>query len=200
MVAHFLHARWRGARVALLLGLVAGVMASCSLGGSQSPSATPTTSPGSARFVSSTFTTVIPPGWTDKTKDQAAVTSVNAGGTVLMLLYAPPTSAGLGNEHIDVSTVAQPVPDDQLGAYLSSAGQNGATNVSQSEPFDLDGNTGVFVTYDLKSSNAVPLEAQDMVVNHGGNTYDIVLNTAQADFAAQLPALQRVLSGWRWAS
>lgn len=126
--------------------------------------------------------------------------SVNAGGTVLMLLYAPPTAAGLGNEHIDVSTVAQPVPDDQLDTFLNSAGQNGATNLSQAEPFDLDGNTGVFVTYDLKSSNGVALEAQDMVVNHGGNTYDIVLNTAQADFTAQLPALQKVLSGWHWTS
>lgn len=114
-----------------------------------------------------------------------------------MLLYAP---AAHINEHIDVSTVAQPVPDDQLVMYLESAAQSGATNLSRAEPFDLNGNTGIFVTYDLKSTDGVALESQDMLVNHGVDTYEIVLNTAQTDFTAQLPALEKVLSAWRWTS
>jgi len=116
-----------------------------------------------------------------------------------MLLYAPVTAAAL-HEHIDVSTVAQPVPDDQLESYLESAAQNGATNLSRAQPFDLNGNTGIFITYDLNSSSGVPLESQDMLLNHGGETFEIVLNTAQTDFASQLPALEKVLSAWRWTS
>ena len=194
-----LPSRLRRALLALSIALPAGAMTSCSLGGSHSQPVQ-SQAPGKARFNADSFSVAIPAGWTDKTKDASAVSSVNAGGTVLMLLYAPPTPAGLNNEHIDVSTVAQPVPDDQLGTYLVSAGQNGATNLSRAEPFDLDGSTGIFITYDLKSSNAVLLEAQDMLVNHGGSTYDIVLNTAQPDFAAQLPALREVLSTWHWRS
>ena len=115
-----------------------------------------------------------------------------------MLLYAPATAAHIPNEHIDVSMVAQPVPDDQLEMFLESAAQNGATNLSRAQPFDLNGSTGIFITYDLKPSTGVALHEQDMLVNHGGTTYEIVLNTAQADFAVQAPALQRVLSMWRW--
>jgi hypothetical protein len=191
----------RRALVSLSIALPATALTSCSLGGSHpSPPASQSQAPGAPRFTADSFSVAFPAGWTDKTKDAAAVSSVNAGGTVLMLLYAPSTPAGLNNEHIDVSTVAQPVPDDQLETYLVSAGQNGATNLSRAEPFDLNGSTGIFITYDLKSSNAVVLEAQDMLVNHGGSTYDIVLNTAQTDFAAQLPALRGVLSTWHWKS
>ena len=38
-----------------------------------------------------------------------------------------------------------------------------------------------------------------MVVNQGGNTYDIVLNTASATFTQDVAALQSVLNGWKWS-
>jgi hypothetical protein len=37
-----------------------------------------------------------------------------------------------------------------------------------------------------------------MVVNHMGDTYDIVLNTSKYAFARQLPALKLVLESWKW--
>lgn len=173
----------------------------CSCGGTITPSPTPSPTPTPAvkRFAASGFTVVVPMGWTDRTGDQQLVTSVNAGGTIQMLLIAPQAHATVGNEHIDVTTTSQPVPDDQLATYLQSVGQNGATNLTQPEPFNLDGATGIFITYNLMSSNNVTLKSQDMIVNHGGSTYDIVLNTAGADFDAQVTALQQVLSTWRWS-
>ena len=183
-----------GAAGAVLLLLL------CSCGGTITPSATASATPAVKRFTASAFTTAMPPEWTDHTTDQQAVSSINAGGAVQMLLIAPPAHASVGNEHIDVTTTSQPVPDDQLAMYLQSVGQNGATNLTQPEPFDLDGATGIFITYGLTSSNGVALMAQDMLVNHGGVTYDIVLNTAKADFNTQLPALQQVLTSWHWTS
>ncbi|TME47099.1 MAG: hypothetical protein E6I55_06500 [Chloroflexi bacterium] len=191
--------RLRRAPLCATLVLLATAMTSCSPGGAPSSSATPSRlSPGAARFTASSFTTIIPDRWSDKTKDRSAIASVNAEGTVVMLLYAPATAAHIPNEHIDVSMVAQPVPDDALEMFLESAAQNGATNLSRAQPFDLNGSTGIFITYDLKPSTGVALHEQDMLVNHGGTTYEIVLNTAQPDFAVQAPALQRVLSMWRW--
>ncbi|MBV9101137.1 MAG: hypothetical protein JO198_08860 [Candidatus Dormibacteraeota bacterium] len=127
------------------------------------------------------------------------MTSVSVNGTVLMLLVPPASFAARASEHIDVSMVQQPVPSDQLSAYVQSVSQHGATNLSSVQAFNLDGATGLFVTYDL-SANGASNKAQDMVVDHNNNTYDIVLNTHAADFAAQLPALQEVLNSWRWAS
>jgi hypothetical protein len=39
-----------------------------------------------------------------------------------------------------------------------------------------------------------------MIVNHGGSTYDIILNTSQFAFAEQLAGLQAILAAWKWAA
>ena len=182
-------------RMTALALLCAGCSASTS-------TATPTArqaSPAAAAhtFKSTRFTITVPRGWRDATGDQHAVASVSASGQVLMLLVAKATTL---NEHIDVSVAAQPVPDDQLAGYLQSVAQSGATNLSQPRPFSVDGGTGLFITYNLMSTGGTLLQDQDMVVNHGGDTFDIVLNTAQADFARQMADVQSILSTWKWAS
>ena len=178
--------------------LMLTAMVAC--GGSSEPShtPTPTPSPSPNTFAGAKFSTVVPVGWTDKTGDQSAISSISAGGQVLMLLLA--TASPSLNEHIDVSLASQPVPQDQLAGYLQSVSHNGATNLSQPQSFSLDGDTGIFITYNLMSTGGTMLKDEDMVVNHGGDTYDIVLNTAQADFNLQLPALQMVLAKWKWKS
>ena len=123
--------------------------------------------------------------------------SVGAAGQVLMLLTATSTSF---NEHIDVSVAAQPVADDQLAGYLQSVAQSGATNLSAAQPFSLEDGTGIFITYNLTSTGGTLLKDQDMVINHNGDTFDIVLNTAAADFDAQVAALQGILESWKWTS
>lgn len=176
------------------------LLAAC---GASHPTPSPSaTASAAVVFHASGFTTSIPAGWADHTNDQTAIDQAGATGAVQLLLIA--TSSGSAtNEHIDVTTVAQPVPDDQLSSYLQSVAQNGATSVSTAQPFTLDGATGLFVTYTLSSTatpsaHAVTSKVQDMLINHGSQTYEIVLNTAQSDFAAQFPALQHVLSSWHW--
>lgn len=166
-----------------------------------SPSAAATETP-TARVQATGFTAAVPRGWSDRTSDQHAVDEAGVSGGLQALFMAPPNGT-VSNEHIDVTTVAQPVPDDQLAAYLESVAQNGATSVTSPQPFNLDGASGLFVTYNLTTSAAaqqIVLKVQDMLINHKGQTYEIVLNTAMANFDAQLPALQSVLSSWKWSS
>ncbi len=152
----------------------------------------PTPSAASRTFTGAGFSTDIPTGWNDETSNQSAVAALSGDGTVLMLLVAP------DGGHIDARTTPQPVPDDQLAQYLQSVSQDGATNLSQVTPVNLAGVSGVVITYDLTSTTGTTFRNEDMVVNQGGDTYDIVLNTAQADFTQDLAALQAVLNSWRW--
>lgn len=101
--------------------------------------------------------------------------------------------------HIDARTAPQPIPDDQLAQYLGSVSQSGATNLSTAEPIDIDGASGVMITYNLSPSAGVTVKNEDMVVNQGGDTYDIVLNTATANYTTDQAALQTVLNSWKWA-
>jgi hypothetical protein len=173
----------------LLLSGCGGPVATVTPSSSTSPASTL----GSTRaFNASGFSTVVPSGWTDETANRSAVASVSGSGSVLMLLVAP------NGGHIDARTAPQPIPDDQLARYLESVSQNGATGLSQPVPVDIDGVSGVVITYTLTSSSGVASKNEDMVVNRGGNTYDIVLNTAVADFTHDTTALQTVLNGWRW--
>jgi hypothetical protein len=159
-----------------------------------SSSAAPASGPGSAAraFTTSRFSTDIPSGWSDETANHSAVAAVSGSGTVLMLFVAP------DGGHVDARTAPQPIPDDQLAQYLESVTQNGATSLSQAVPINIDGVSGVVITYTLTSSSGVSSRNEDMVVNRGGDTYDIVLNTAAAAFTHDMAGLQTVLNGWRW--
>jgi hypothetical protein len=100
--------------------------------------------------------------------------------------------------HIDARTAPQPIPDDELAQYLGSVSQSGATNLSTAEPINLDGVSGVMITYNLSPSAGVTVKDEDMVINQGGDTYDIVLSTATGNFTADQGALQTVLNNWKW--
>lgn len=187
-------------RAAAGSALLATVIAACAGSPPATPNASASQSPaGGRRFTSADFSAAIPPGWADETTNRQAVTAVHVSGTLVMLLIAPASFTDRVNEHIDVSIAPQPVPSDQLGAYLQSVAQSGATGVSPVESFNVDGTSGLFVTYDLAAGTSTNM-AQDMVVNHGDNTYDIVLNTSTADFDQQLAALQQVIDTWSWRS
>jgi hypothetical protein len=177
------------AAAALLLTACGSPAATVTPSSSTSPSgATSASHP----FSAMAFTTVVPAGWTDETTNQSAVASVSGSGTVVMLLEA------IDGGHIDARTAPQPIADDQLAQYLESVSQSGATNLSTAEPVDIDGVSGVMITYNLSPSAGVTSKDEDMVVNQGGDTYDIVLNTAAASFTTDQVALQAVLNSWKW--
>lgn len=192
----------------LLAVLLTGVtVAGCGASGTgATPSArggraSPTPVPGTP-FVAKTFRTVIPPGWQNRLSDRAEAQKFNVNGQVAYLVEQSPPGTVQQNvndvtANINVVVLTQPVPDDQVPAYLSSVSNSGATNVSTPRSFTIDGATGQYVVYD-RDVQGTPGESQDMIVNHAGVTYDIILNTSQYAFRQQQPSLQDVLAAWRW--
>jgi hypothetical protein len=172
---------------ALLLSACGAPPATVTPSSSASAAVTPTAAP--TPFAGSAFRTNIPPGW----QTAAQSTSPGGGGTVLMTLVAPDQST------IVASTTAQPVADDQLALYLAGIRPAGATVVSQDEPVDVDGVSGVVMTYVGSNPGVTARENEVMVVNQAGNTYEITLSTLPANFSSDSPGLQEVLDSWSWA-
>jgi hypothetical protein len=186
------HALAAGACVATLLVTACGattvtVTPSSSTTASSSPKATP------QPFAGTGFRTDIPAGWQDQTANQGATAALGGSGTVLMLLVSP------DGGRIVARTTPQPVADDQLAQYLTSVTAPGAIDVRQAEPIDVDGVSGVVITFVATPTGATAQEDEEMVVNQAGNTYAIALSTAQAGFARDTAALQDVLNNWTWA-
>jgi hypothetical protein len=191
--------RTAGRRVAAA-GLLA-LLAACG-GGQASTTATRRATTTTSTVSTGRFEVALPAGWRNQTSNKTETARFSQNGTVLLLLESPPPGSPQPNvndvnANINVILAASPVPDDQLGAYLTSVSQGGATDLSQPQPFTLDGQTGLYITYHTNVSGT-PGESQDMVVNHGGDTYDIVLNTSKFAFPLQLPDLKLVLDSWRW--
>jgi hypothetical protein len=155
-----------------------------------STSATPAVQ--AAPFAGSGFRTDIPAGWQAQATNQSTTPSGSGGGTVLMILVAPDHGVLLAK------TTPQPVADDQLAPYLSSIIPAGAVDVSPAEPVDIDGVSGVLIT-DMSGTGAATQENEDMVVNQAGNTYEIALSAAPANFTTDSAGLQEVLNSWTWA-
>jgi hypothetical protein len=179
-----------GCVATVLLAACGSLVATVTPSSSASPAPSAGSTPGT--FKGTGFGTAIPAGWEDVTANLSAVAALSGSGTVLMLLLAP------DGGHMDTRTAPQPVPDDQLATYLVGAVAHGATVVSSVEPVNIDGASGVLITYGL-ATPAGPSRTEEMVVNWTGTTYDITLTTAQANFVQDRQALQGVLDGWTWS-
>lgn len=173
-----------------------------------SPSASPAspapTSPPPGTSVSAgTFSTVVPQGWTDTLGNPTEVQKLSTEGRVVYLVEQGPPGQAQPNvndvrANVNVVVLTQTVPDDQIISYLNSVVDSGATNLSQTQQLILDGATVEYITYD-RDIQGTPGESRDLMVNHGGSTYHIVLNTSQFAFNQQLDGLQEVLTAWRWS-
>ena len=186
--------------LAALCAAVSGCGASAASGGPAS--VTPSPAAGTA-FEAGSFRTVIPAGWQNTIASPTEVSKLSTDGHVLYLVEQAPPGTAQANvndvrANINVVSLNQPVPDDQVATYLASVTDSGATNLSSPQMVTLDGATGQFITYD-RDIQGTPGESRDMVVNHGGVSYHIVLNTSQHAFTEQLPAFQAVLGAWRWS-
>ncbi len=199
----------RACAVTILLVVACGSLSACgSPATSASVSSEPeTTSPSplsGTALVADGFSTIVPTGWTNKIGVAAEVQKFSANGKVEMLIEQGPPGQLQPNindvtANINVLVLSSPVPDDQVANYLQSVSSNGATNLSSTQSFTIDGATGQFLTYD-RDIQGTPGESQDMIINHGGGTYDIVLNTSQFAFSKQQSGIQAVLTAWRWRS
>ncbi len=188
--------------------LVCCVIPGCGSGGT-SPDASTASPRGSASpplgtvVSAGTFSTVVPPGWTNTISNAAEVQKLSTEGRVAYLVEQGPPGQAQPNvndvrANINVVLPTQMVPDDQIIPYLTSVSSTSATNLSPPQQFILDGATGHYVTYD-RDIQGTPGESRDLVVNHGATTYHIVLNTSQFAFNQQLAGLQAVLTAWKWS-
>ena len=186
------------------------LLAGCGSGSAPTPGPTrspATTSPSAVPgtpFSADTFTTVVPDAWNNKVNDSAEVQKFSANGRVEMLAEQGPPGQQQPNVNdvnavINVIKLTTPVPDNQIPTYLGSVVNSGATNLSQPQNFTVDGATGQYITYD-RDIQGTPDESQDMIVSHGGSTYDIVLVTSQYAFNEQRSGLDAVLAAWKWKS
>jgi hypothetical protein len=190
------HAQALGACAAiLLLSACGGTTATVTPSSSTSAGSTPTVAP--SPFAGTGFRTNIPPGWQDETTNPSAVAAASGAGIVLMILTAPDHGV------VVARTASTPVADDQLSQYLTSVIPPGSTSVSQPEPVDINGVSGVLVTFlsgvpAAGTPSGVAQEHEDMVVNQAGNTYEIALTAPQATFSLDSTGLQAILNGWTW--
>jgi hypothetical protein len=181
-----------GACVAVLLITACGeATVTVTPSSSASPGASPTATP--KAFAGTGFRTNVPAGWQDQTTNQTPIPSLGGSGTVLMLLTSPDQG------QIVVRTTPQPVADDQLAQFLTSVTTPGASAVSHPVPVDIDGVSGVLITFVVMPASGVAQENEVMVANQSGNSYEIVLSTAPADFATDAAGLQEILNSWSWA-
>jgi hypothetical protein len=200
----------RAGHATLLVVVGCAILTACgSPATPQSPTASASASPSPTPLTgmplrTDKFTTVLPTNWSNKVDDATEVGKFSSSGKVEMLIEQPPPGQVQQNvndvtANINVLLLAPAVPDDQVATYLQSVSNNGATNLSAPQSFTIDGATGQFITYD-RDIQGTPGESQDMIINHGGSTYDIVLNTSQFAFTKQQSGLQAVLTAWRWSS
>lgn len=196
------------ARTIAVSAMVAcGLVTACGSAATPSASSSQTTASASVSGTAITtakFGTVVPQGWTNKIDVATEVQKFSANGQVLFLVEQGPPGQQQSNvndimANVNVLLLTTPVPDNQVPKYLGSVSSSGATNLSSPQAFTLDGATGQYIVYD-RDVSGTPGESQDMIVNHGGSTYDIVLNTSQSAFNQQLTGLQSVLAAWKWTS
>ncbi len=196
------------ARTIAVSAMVAcGLVTACGSAATPSASSSQTTASASVSGTAITtakFGTVVPQGWTNKIDVATEVQKFSANGQVLFLVEQGPPGQQQSNvndimANVNVLLLTTPVPDNQVPKYLGSVSSSGATNLSSPQAFTLDGATGQYIVYD-RDVSGTPGESQDMIVNHGGSTYDIVLNTSQFAFNQQLTGLQSVLAAWKWTS
>ncbi len=150
------------------------------------------------------FSAVVPVRWTNRISDATEVGKFGGSGRVELLIEQPPPGQAQPNvndvtANLNVVLMSSTIPVDQMATYLQSVANSGATNLGSPRPVTIDGATGQSITYD-RDIQGTPGESRDMVVNHGGRTFHIVLNTSQYAFNQQLAALQAVLTAWRWRS
>lgn len=195
-------------RAALAATVCAALLGGCGPGatappgsGSPTPGPTPTPLPGTP-FSNSRFATIVPAGWTNRVADVAEVQKFSGSGEVEYLVEQEPTGTRQQNvndvvANINVVRLTTTVPDDQVPQYLDSVTASGAANLSAVKPFTLDGSTGQYIVYD-RDISGTPGESEEMVVNHGGSSYDIVITTSQFAYPRQQSALEAVLLAWHW--
>ncbi len=146
------------------------------------------------------FSVVIPKGWSDVTGDANLLATHRLTGADLVAVqwdYLGPT-AGLTVAYVSVQEVTPPLSAAGIEPYLKTV-VGGVTLLTQPAVFIVDGAHGLFDNTRAPSQGN-EYEAQDMVVDHAGRTFEIDLTVLQSAFASELPGFDSLMNSWRWTA
>jgi hypothetical protein len=147
-----------------------------------------------------TFSTVLPKGWSNVTGNASLLAASHLSGAALVAIqwdYLGAT-AGITVAYVSVKQVTPALTQKQIAPYLKTV-VGGVTLLTQSAAFMLDGSNGLFNTTST-SSQGNEYEAQDMVIDHVGRTFEIVLTVLRAAFSEELTGFDAIMGAWRWAA
>ena len=155
-----------------------------------------------ARFATPdhTFSVDIPTGWSDVTSDASLLATHRLTGADLVAVqwdYLGPT-AGLTVAYVSVQEVTPPLSSAGIAPYLKTI-VGGVTLLTQPGVFTLDGARGLYDNTRAPSQGN-EYEAQDMVVDHAGRTFEIDLTVLQSAFPSELPSFNSLMNSWRWTA
>jgi len=163
--------------------------------------ASPTPS-AAATLATAFFTVTAPPGWRDVRITATITRQLQLPGSPLLLLETPPPPPvvrGVNDVTADIviSQLQQPLAAAQIAPYLESVAAAGATGISTPMSLMVSGASGTAVTY-THSIQGTSGMSEDILIDEGGATYEVVLNTSSYAFTRHLAALQSVFATWRW--
>jgi hypothetical protein len=147
-----------------------------------------------------TFSTTLPQGWSNVTGDASLLASHHLSGAELVAIrwdYLSAT-AGINVAYVSVQQVAPALTQQQIAPYLKTV-VGGVTLLSPPAAFMLDGSNGLFDTSSTAVSG-IEYEAQDMVIDREGRTYEIVLTVLRSAFPEELAGFNAIMEAWRWAA
>jgi hypothetical protein len=147
-----------------------------------------------------TFTTTLPEGWSNVTGNASLLASHHLTGAELVAIqwdYLSAT-AGINVAYDSVQQITPALTQAQIAPYLKTV-VGGVTLLSAPDAFTLDGSNGLFDTSSTTVSG-VDYEAQDMVINHGGHTFEIVLTVLRSAFPQEVTGFNAIMEAWRWAA
>jgi hypothetical protein len=147
-----------------------------------------------------TFSTTLPEGWSNVTGDTSLLASHHLTGADLVAIqwdYLGAT-AGINVAYVSVQQVTPFLAQGQMASYLKTV-VGGVKLLTDPAAFALDGSNGLFDTSST-TNQGIEYEAQDMVVDHGGRTFEIALTVLQAAFPQELTGFNTIMSAWRWAA
>jgi hypothetical protein len=151
-------------------------------------------------FADGAVSTVLPEGWSNVTGDAALLASHHLTGALLVAIqwdYLSAT-AGINVAYASVQQVTPALTQQQIVPYLKTV-VGGVTYLTAPAAFTLDGSDGLFDT-SATTVQGIEYEAQDMVINHGGRTFEIVLTVLRTAFPEELTGFNAIMNAWRWSA
>jgi hypothetical protein len=146
------------------------------------------------------FSTILPTGWSNVTSDASLLASHHLTGAELVAIqwdYLSAT-AGINVAYDSVQQITPALTQAQIAPYLKTV-VGGVRFLTEPAAFTLDGSNGLFDTSSTTVSG-IEYEAQDMVINHSGETFEIVLTVLRSAFPQELTGFNAIMEAWRWAA